>query len=112
MTFSEEKTGGVLILGLNGKIDTEGSTELLEKLHTLTDQGERNLLLDFSGVSYINSSGLRVLLVVAKKLNGLSGKITLAKVNEQIRQVLRVSGFSSIIGVYPSREEALQAFKP
>ena len=110
MTFSEEKTGDVLIVGLSGKIDTEGSKELFEKLNALTDQAERNLLLDFSSVSYINSSGMGVLLMVAKKLNGVRGKIILAKVNDQIRQVLRISGLASIIGIYPSRDEALQAF--
>ena len=111
MTFSEEKTDGVLVLRISGKIHTEASEELLGKLNTLIDQGERHLLLDFSGVEYINSSGLRALLIVAKKLNGLSGKMVLATVTEWIQQVLRISGCASVIGVYPSKEEALQAFK-
>ena len=111
MTFSEEKTDGVLVLGVSGKIHTEASEELLEKLNTLIDQGERHFLLDFSGVGYINSSGLRVLLMVAKKLNGLRGKMVLARATEWIQQVLRVSGCSSVIGIYPLKEEALQVFK-
>ena len=111
MTFSEEKTDGVLVLGVSGKIHTEASDELLGKLNTLIDQGERHLLLDFSDVGYINSSGLRALLIVAKKLNGLSGKMVVAKAAEWVQQVLQVSGCASVIGIYPSEEEALKAFK-
>ena len=111
MTFSEEKTDGVLVLAINGKIHTEASEELLRKLNTLIDQGERHLLLDFSGVEYINSSGLRTLLIVAKKLNGLSGKIVIAKATEWVQQVLQISGCASVIGIYPSKEEALKALK-
>ena len=109
MTFNEEKTDGVLVLKVSGKIHTEASEELLKKLNTLIDQGEWHLLLDLSGVDYINSSGLRVLLTVAKKLNGLSGKMVLATVTELIQQILRVSGCASVIGVYSSKEEALKA---
>ena len=76
---------------------------------TLIDQGERHLLLDFSGVEYINSSGLRALLTAAKNLNDLSGKMVLTDVNELIHQVLHVSGCTSHIAVYPSKGEALKA---
>ena len=111
MTFSEEKTNGVLALGVSGRIHTEASAELSKELNTLIDHGERHLLLDFSGVDYINSSGLRALLMAAKKLNGLGGKVVLANVTEMIQQILRVSGCASLIGIYPSVEEARKALK-
>jgi anti-sigma B factor antagonist len=111
MTFSEETTDGVLVLGVTGKIQTETSDELLAKLNGLTDQGVRHFLLDFSGVEYINSSGLRVLLIVAKKLNRLAGKIVIANAADWIQEVLRVSGCAAVIGFYPSQEEALKAIK-
>lgn len=111
MTISEEKADGVLVLGVSGKIQTAASEELLKKLNTLIDQGEQYLLLDFSHVEYINSSGLRVLLVVAKKLKGLGGKMVLATMTEWVQLVLRISGCASFIGVYPSKEEALNALE-
>ncbi len=111
MTLSEEKTDAVLVLAVSGRIQTEASEELLKKLNNLIDQGEQHLLLDFSDVDYINSSGLRVLLMVAKKLKGLDGKMVLATVTELIQQIFRVSGCASLIEVYPSKEEALKALK-
>lgn len=111
MTLNEEKTNGVLALRVRGKIHTQNSEELLKKLDSLIDQGERHLLLDFSDVDYINSSGLRVLMTVAKQLNDLGGKMVLAAVTELIQQVLRISGCAAVIGIYPSREEAFIALK-
>lgn len=111
MTLNEEKTNGVLALRVCGRIHTQNSEELLKKLDSLIDQGERHLLLDFSDVDYINSSGLRVLMTVAKQLNDLGGKMVLAAVTELIQQVLRISGCAAVIGIYPSREEALIALK-
>jgi len=111
MTFSEEKVDGVIVLGISGKINTEASEDLLSKMTDLIDSGARHLILDLSGVDYINSSGLRVLLTVAKRMTDLSGKIALAHVTELIYQVLHVSGCTSHIAVYPSREEALKGLK-
>ncbi len=111
MTCSEEKIDGVFVLGVSGKIQAEASEELLKKLNTIISQGEHRLLLDFSGVDYINSSGVRVLLMAAKKVKGLGGRIALAAVNELIQELLRIAGCASVIGMYPSKQEALKAVK-
>lgn len=111
MTLSEEKVDGVVVLVIGGKINTEASEDLLKKMTDLIDNGARHLLLDLSGVEYVNSSGLRVLLTVAKKMTDPSGKIVLADVTELISQVLQVSGCTQHIGVYPSREDALKALR-
>lgn len=111
MTFSEEIFDGVIVLRINGKINTEASEDLLKEMTNLIEDGARNLLLDLSGVDYINSSGLRALLTATKRLTDLGGKMVLADVTELIYQVLQVSGCTSHIGVYPSREGALEALK-
>lgn len=111
MTYNEEKVDGVIVLGIGGKINTEASEDLFKKMIDLIDNGARHLLLDLSGVDYVNSSGLRILLTVAKRMTDLNGKIVVADVAELIYQVLQVSGCISHIGVYPSREEALKALK-
>lgn len=111
MTFSEEKIDDVIVLGIGGKINTEASEDLLRKMTDTINKGARHLLLDLSGVDYINSSALRVLMTVAKRMTDLNGKLVLADVTELIYQILQVSGCTSHIGVFPSREEALKALK-
>ena len=56
------------ILCLNGRIDTATAPELEQAINKAIDGGIRKILLDFTGVSYISSGGLRVLLATAKKL--------------------------------------------
>ena len=111
MTFREENVGGVIVLRINGKINTEASEDLLKKMTDLIDDGARNLLLDLSGVDYINSSGLRALLTAAKRLTDLGGEMVFAGVNEMFYQVLHVSGSTSYIKVYSSDAEAIQDLK-
>lgn len=111
MIISEKRTSGTLMLGLRGKIDTDGAEQLLNRLNALIEQGEHHLLLDFSGVDYINSSGLGAILMAAKKLNDLDGRIALANVSELVHHVFRISGCASVIGIYPSEQEALAAFE-
>lgn len=109
MTLSEENVDGVIVLAIGGKINTEASEDLLKKMTSLINKGARQMLLDLSGVDYINSSGLRALLTVAKRMADLSGKMVLADVAELVYQVLEVSGCTSHIRVYSSKEKALKS---
>jgi anti-anti-sigma factor len=111
MTFSQEQVDDVIVLGVGGKINTEASEALLRKMTDVIEKGARHLLLELSGLDYINSSGLRILLTVARKMTDVSGKIVLADATELIYRVLQVSGCASHIGVYSSREEALKVLK-
>ncbi|TAM79818.1 MAG: anti-sigma factor antagonist [Acidobacteria bacterium] len=111
MTFNEENVEGIIVLAIGGKINTEASESFSKKMTSLIENGARQMLLDLSGVDYINSSGLRALLAAAKKMADLGGKMALADVAELIYRVLEVSGCTSHIRVYHSREEALKSLK-
>lgn len=110
MTLNEEKDGEVVILGLSGKFDTENAKTFLEKISQIVDGGERYVLLDFTNVTYINSTGLRALILLAKRLGSSSGKLVLAGVNDQIQKVFKISGLTSIFVLQPTRAEALGSF--
>ena len=59
------------------------------------DSGEQRLLIDFTGVTYINSPGLSVLILIARRLQTSGGKCVMAGVGDPIRKVLRISGLTS-----------------
>jgi anti-anti-sigma factor len=69
----------------------------------------RKVVLDFSGLDYISSAGLRVLLGVAKKLKGSGGTLRMFGLNQSVKEVFEISGFATILSVYPSEAEALAA---
>lgn len=110
MTLSEQKDGAVFVLGLKGKIDTEGARAFAERIVQILDAGEQNILLDFTEVPYINSSGLHALILVAKRLTISGGTLILAGVCEPVHKALRISGLAPILMIQPTRADALAAF--
>lgn len=110
MTLSEEKNGQVFVLGLSGQIDREGAKIFLERITHILDSGEQCLVIDFTDVTYINSTGLSALILVAKRLGKTGGKFILAGVIDPIQKVLKISGLASLFAVLPTKAEALASF--
>ena len=109
MEISEEQKGGVLTLGLSGKLDTTSSKAFEDRILAVIDAGARQLVVDLSRLDYVSSSGLRVFLLAAKRLNSANGKIVLCSLKDPVREVFDIVGFSSIFSVYGSHEEALKS---
>ena len=110
MTLSEEKNGEVFVLGLSGKLDVEGAKMLVDRITQVLNGGERYILLDFTDIAYINSSGLRGLLLVAKQLASSGGMLSLAGMSDSNQKVLAISGLTSIFTLRPTKAEALGSF--
>jgi anti-anti-sigma factor len=110
MDLTEEKNGKVLVLGLSGKLNVEGTAMFKERLTQILDGGERNILLDFTDVTYINSSGLHALILVERRLTRSGGLLILAGVSEPIQRGLKISGLAPFLTLQPTRAEALASF--
>jgi anti-sigma B factor antagonist len=98
---------GKTVLSINGRIDTSTAAELEQAINKEIGLGKRQILLDFSRVSYISSSGLRVLLATAKKLKNPGDKFGICSLSPEVLKVLRLAGFTSIFSIYSSEGEAL-----
>jgi stage II sporulation protein AA (anti-sigma F factor antagonist) len=99
---------GVLTLTLKGRLDADGTDKLAALLAGYIDRGERRVVLDLSAVDYISSVGLRALMLAAKRLAPLGGRIVLCAPRPQIRQLLDVAGFTSMFSIAASRDEAAE----
>ena len=94
----EKKTDGTeLGVSLTGRLDTTTAPELEKELKDSLD-GVSALTLDFSGLEYISSAGLRVLLA-AQKIMNKQGEMKVAHVNETIMEIFEVTGFSDILTI-------------
>ncbi len=94
-------------LSLNGRIDTATAPELEQAINKVIDGGQRKVLLDFAGVTYISSGGLRVLLATAKKLKNPGDKFGICALSPEVLKILKLAGFTSIFSIYASEGEAL-----
>ena len=97
MTITKTKNEQALTVVLEGRLDTLSAPELE---HALTSEltGITELTLDLEKLDYISSAGLRVLLSTQKKMNG-QGSMKVTHVNEIIREIFDVTGFSDILTV-------------
>ena len=110
MANEYETQGSVLIANLEGALNSENSAQVEADILRGLDQGCNQLLIDLSALTYISSAGLRVALVVAKRLKQSAGTLVLCGLQNQIRQVFEISGFLNFLTVDATRAEALARF--
>lgn len=111
MEVNIEKKDEITVAVLSGRIDSTTSKDLENKIVPLVDAGTKKLVLDFTNVDFISSAGLRILLLVTKKLKNAGGKIALCCLKGTIKEVFEISGFVSIIPIFATSDEALSSVK-
>src|SRR5262245_9510794 len=107
MDISEDRKAGAAILALSGKLDATTAKTFEEKILQVINSGAQRLIVDRSLLEYVSSAGLRVFLLAAKRLRANDGKIALCGLQDHIRQVFDLAGFSSTLSIYGSRDEAI-----
>ena len=107
MTIRDAHEGGVIVVSPHGRIDSTTSAILDRHLQGLAASGQTRVVVDFTGVDYISSAGLRVLLLAARRLKPPAGTLVLCGLAPSVRTVLELAGFTSLFTVEPSREPAL-----
>jgi anti-sigma B factor antagonist len=110
MQLVEKESGAVTVLELGGRLDSNTSKVLEDKVMEILGQGKKNLLMDFKDVDYINSTGLRVLLLALQQLKKNQGKLVLSTIKDYMKEVFEISGYTEIFPIYGSQEEALNHF--
>lgn len=107
----EESQGDVLILKMTGRLDAISSPSSERKVFDFINKGQIKLLLNFSGIDYLSSAGMRMLLSIAKKLKVLSGKLIVCSITPNVMDVLKMSGFDHVLEITKTEAEALSLFK-
>ena len=96
------------IVAIAGSLDSTTSPEAQKSLDAVV-AGAKKVVLDFSQLDYISSAGLRILLGAAKQLRASGGKLGMFGLNQSVKEVFEISGFSSILPIYQTEGEALGA---
>jgi anti-sigma B factor antagonist len=100
----------VWVVDARGRIDAGLTPQLDEQLKTLLAAGHSRLIVDFQRVSYISSSGLKILLIALRAARARSGDVRLCAMNDRVRDVFALSGFYKVFEIYPSEQQAAAAF--
>ena len=105
MEISTRSAGDVTIVAVKGQLDSNTSPQAQTAMDAVLAGGAKKVAVDFTQLDYISSAGLRVILGAAKKLNG---GLHLYGLNDSVREVFDISGFSTIIPVSRTEADALR----
>lgn len=108
MELTATKQSEGLLIRVSGRLDAATAPDFEAGCLAHARQGESRLLLDFSGVEYISSAGLRALLVIAKALKTAGGALALFGLQPMVQEVMTISGFDQILPIAPDRAAAIQ----
>ncbi len=106
MTINQNKQGDITVLEMKGRLDADSSPDADRQMAKLIDGGARKIIMDLSSLEYVSSAGLRVFLSAAKRMKKENGKLSLASPSPQVKQVLEMAGFSTILPIFSSLAEA------
>ena len=111
MDATTRQLGNVLVVALQGRIDQATAEQLRLALesHLSCCIAGAPLILDFSGISYISSVGLRVLMLAARQVTAQQGQMAIAGLQPVVREIFQISRFDMVFKIYDSVAAAAAA---
>lgn len=106
MKITLRKQGTVLLIEIEGRMDTSMSQDFEKQLLGLIENGETHLVFDFTQVEHVTTNGLRLLLKAFKAVTQLNGRMAFHSLNWRVKRVFEVAGLTMVFRVYETREEA------
>ena len=108
MEVDIQKSNGSAVVSVKGRVDASTAPQFEAQLVGLIDKDENRLVVDLSGLEYISSAGLRVILATAKRLKAKQGDIILVGLTGSVKEVFEISGFYTIFNIKETIEAALE----
>lgn len=110
METSVEQRGDVIAVHISGSVDGLTAEDLQHVFSSEVEAGHHNVVADFGEVDYTSSAGLRVLLATLKHARSRGGDLRLAGPNPEVLKVLTLSGFTGILRVFTTVDDAVASF--
>jgi anti-anti-sigma factor len=108
MNVNVLKSDDYSIISIEGRVDTTNADEFEKAVMEVVESGINKIILNCSGLNYISSSGLRVFLIVQKKMMATKGQLRLCSLLPGIREIFEISGFTTIFSIFPDQESAVK----
>jgi anti-sigma B factor antagonist len=102
---------GLTVVKISGEIDVFTSPRLREMLLDIIDSGASHLVVDLSEVTFLDSTGLGVLVGIYHRLRARDGSMSFMGANDRVRRVFHVTQLTKIFVLHQSLEEALAAYE-
>jgi anti-sigma B factor antagonist len=111
LNITERQAGDVTILDMNGKVTIgEGSVALRTTIRRLLGEGKNKILLNLSGVGYVDSSGIGEFVSSFTAVNKEGGTLKLLKLTQKIQDLLAITKLLTVFDVFDEESEALSSY--
>lgn len=111
MPFEKTQKNGVTIIRITQeRLDSNIAPELKAELLILVDQGIKDILVDLTGVSYTDSSGLGALLFGLRQVREINGTLKILGANNRITNLIRIAKLENVLINFATEEQALVSF--
>lgn len=104
LTLATSARDGLTVISVGGEIDVYTAPKLRDSIAELVAAGHHHLLVDLSGVQFLDSTGLGVLVGGLKKVRTFDGSLQLVCHQERLLKIFRITGLSKVFYIYPSAE--------
>ena len=109
MIQTHQKENNIDIVKISGRLVATDAPEARENLKAIVEGGEGKLIVDLSGVSFIDSSGLSVLISAFKLIRAKEGRMLLSGISKNVQTLLELTRLSEIFEMFATTEAALEA---
>lgn len=99
MKLNIQRNGDEVVVALNGELDTVTTAQMGEELNRIIEMASNQLIIDCKDLEYISSSGLRFFMQLKRHSEQQNGTVTLINMNQDVKEVFRISGFHHIFNI-------------
>jgi anti-sigma B factor antagonist len=110
MSLHVSRHGDIVVIEVEGQLIVGNRQELKQKVLDESEAGARKILVDFAKTAYIDSSGLGVLVSLAKRLRELGGDLRLANLNDDLQTLFELTKLDTLFQIADTRDRALESF--
>ncbi len=111
MKITEQITDNITIINLDGRLDAHTCESVEAFFREKMENGQYKFVMNMENVEFIDSAGLRVVLVVARDLrNKHKGDLHFALLQPAVSRVFEISGLNNVLYIYNNSENAVQGF--
>ncbi len=110
MKLNFDIDNNILIVSINGEIDHHTAEEIRNDIERkFYNANVKNMIFDFSNVTFMDSSGIGMIIGRYKYVKNFGGNVVVCNVNNTFDRIFKISGLYKIIKCYKNREEAVKA---
>ena len=111
MQIDERTVGNVKVLDVTGQITMgQGNTQFKDKIHSVVNQGHKQILVNLGGVSYVDSAGLGELVNAFTTVKKQGGALKLVGVTKKLKDLLVITKLATVFDSYETEAEALESY--